>query len=116
MATEIALARTFEERPRVVMQVWEPEAYVIASTIEDEGMNLPLLERLMQAHVGPAEEVVYAPDHLKALKQEVEQFLERASKPRKPELQGSVKEFLGRLLEVVDEGIVNTEGLFAITD
>lgn len=127
VATEIALARSFDERPHAVMQLWEPEAYVVASMIEDRKLYAPLLLRLMRAQYGCADEVVYAPDHqLKVLKLEIQEFLKSASKEGDSNVlgenlwakvtTGSVQDFLEKLLAVVSEGIAEKKGLFALTD
>ena len=126
MATDIALARSFDETPQVIMQLPWPEAFMVASMIRSQMMYAPLLLRLMEAKYGCEDEVVYAPDHqLEVLKNEAEEYLKSLSAKSASEILGqnliaevtvgSVRAFLDKLLGVVNEGIADKKGLFALT-
>ncbi len=126
MATDLALARGFDETPQVVMSLPAHEAFMVASMIQNQRLHAPLLLRLMRAKYGSAEEVVYAPEHQKVLKREIAEFLTSLSGRSDSEVLGqntlatvtvgSLTDFLGKLLAVVNEGISEKKGLFAITD
>jgi hypothetical protein len=125
LPTDITLARSFDEEPASLLQLgWD--AWTVRQIIRNNNLSNPLLLRLVESEYGAEDDVIYAPSHLKIVKLEIEDVLHYLATKDNAEILGqnmaatvsvgTVREFLNRLLRIVEQGIAEKKGLFVRAD
>ena len=125
LPADITLARSFDEKPASLMTLgWD--AWMVSQIIRNNKLHNPLLLRLVESQYGAEEDVIYAPSHLEIVKLEIERVSQYLAGKDSAETLGqnmaatvsvgTVRDFLNRLLRIVEQGIAEKKGLFVWAD
>jgi len=125
LSADIVLIRDFDEKPASLMTLgWD--AWMVSQIIRNNKLDCPLLLRLVECQYGADEDVIYAPSHLEIVKLEVETVSQYLAPKDSAEILGenmaatvsvgTVRDFLNKLLRIVEQGIAEKKGLFARAD
>ena len=125
LPADIVLIRDFDEKPASLMTLgWD--AWMVSQIIHNNKLDCPLLLRLAECQYGADEDVIYAPSHLEIVKLEIETVSQYLASKESAEILGenmaatvsvgTVRDFLSKLLSIVEQGIAEKKGLFARAD
>jgi len=125
LPADIVLIRDFDEKPASLMTLgWD--AWMVSQIIRNNRLDCPLLLRLVECQYGADEDVIYAPSHLEIVKLEIETVSQYLVGKESAEILGenmaatvsvgTVRDFLSKLLSIVEQGIAEKKGLFARAD
>jgi len=125
LPADIVLIRDFDEKPASLMTLgWD--AWMVSQIVRNNELDCPLLLRLVECQYGADEDVIYAPSHLEIVKLEIETVSQYLTSKESAVILGenmaakvsvgTVRDFLNKLLSIVEQGIAEKKGLFARAD